>query len=70
MKCKELLKKTTKTASLRQKRYFKNELKHSKRFDHGTDDVMFLFWSWKKLSSRTLFSCKFSLPFDKNVDSL
>ena len=45
MKCKELLKKTTKTASLRQKRYFKNELKHSKRFDHGTDDVMFLFWS-------------------------
>ena len=25
--------------------YFKNELKHSKRFDHVTDDVMILFWS-------------------------
>ena len=24
-------------------RYFKNELKHSKRFDHVTDDVMSLF---------------------------
>ena len=24
-------------------RYFKNELKHSKRFDHVTDDVMSFF---------------------------
>ena len=30
------------------KRYFKNELKHSKHFDHLTDDVVSLFWSWKK----------------------
>ena len=27
--------------------YFKDELKHSKRFDHVTDNVMSLFWSWK-----------------------
>ena len=45
MQCKELLKKKKqkKFANLRQKSYFKNELKHSKRFDHGTDDVMSLF---------------------------
>ena len=47
------------------KMYFKNELKYSKRSDHVTDDVMSLFWSWKKLSVRTLLSCKFSLPCDE-----
>ena len=57
--------KQQKLANLRQKRYFKNELKHSQRFDHVTDDVMSLFWSWKKLSDRTLLFCKFSLPCDK-----
>ena len=31
-------------ANLRQKRYFKSEIKHSKRFDHVTDDIMSLFW--------------------------
>ena len=36
-------KKQQKRANLRQKRYFKSELKHSKRFDHATDDVMSLF---------------------------
>ena len=34
-------------------RYFKNELKHSKRFDHVADDVMPLFWSWKKHTTKT-----------------
>ena len=34
-------------AKLRQKRYFKKELKHLKRFGHVTDDVMSLFWSRK-----------------------
>ena len=29
------------------KRHFKNELKHSKRFDHVTDNVMSLFWPRK-----------------------
>ena len=28
--------------------YFKNEPKYSKRSDHVTDDVMSIFWSWKK----------------------
>ena len=28
--------------------YFKNELNYSKRSDRVTDDVMSLFWSWKK----------------------
>ena len=47
--------------------YFKNEfeLKYSKRSDHVTDDAMSLFWSGKKLSGRTLLSCKFSLPCDE-----
>ena len=53
--------KQQKLANLRQKRCFKKELKHSQRFDHVTDDVMSLFWSWKKLSDRTLLFCKFSL---------
>ena len=26
------------------KRYFRNELQHSKRFDHVPDDVTSLFW--------------------------
>ena len=30
------------------KRYFKNELKHSKRFDYVTDDVMSHFGHEKK----------------------
>ena len=42
MQCKELWRKTAKTY---QKRYFKNKLKYSKRFDQVTDDVMSLFWS-------------------------
>ena len=45
--------------------YFKNKLKYSKRSDHGTDDVMSLFWSGEKLSGRTLLSCKFSLRCDE-----
>ena len=45
IQCKELLRKTAKTCQFTTKRYFKNELKHSKRFDHVTDDVMSLFWS-------------------------
>ena len=56
-----------KPANLWQKRYFKNKLKHSKRFDHVTDDVLSLFWSWKKLSGKTLLSRKFSLPCDKRL---
>ena len=44
--------------------YFQNEQKSSKRSGHVTDDVMSLFWSLKKLTGRTLLSCKFSLPFD------
>ena len=59
--------KQQKLANLWQKKYFKNKLKHSKRFDHVTDDIMSLFWSWKNLSSRTLPSRKFSLPCDKRV---
>ena len=51
----------------KQKRYFKNTLKHSKRFDHVTDDVMSLFWSRQKLSVRTLLSRKFSLPCDERL---
>ena len=39
--------KQQKRANLRQKRYFKSELKHSKRFDHATDDVMSLFGNEK-----------------------
>ena len=46
---------------------FKTELKHSKRFDHVTDDLMSLFWLGKKLSGRTLLSRKFSLPCDKRL---
>ena len=49
------------------KRYFKNELKHSKCFDHVTNDVMSLFWSQKKLSGGTLLSRKFSLLCDKRL---
>ena len=45
------------------KMFFKNELKCSKRYGHVTDDVMSLFLSSKKLSGKTLFRCKFSLPF-------
>ena len=45
IQCKELLRKTAKTFQFMTRRYFKNELKHSKRFDHVTDDVMSLFWS-------------------------
>ena len=41
----ELLRNTAKTCQFMTKRYYKNELKHSKRFDHVTDDVMSLFWS-------------------------
>ena len=66
IQCKELLKKQQKLANLWQKRYLKNELKHSKRLDHVTDDVMSFFRSWKKLSGRTLLSCKFSLSFDSS----
>ena len=45
--------------------YFKNELKYSELSDHVTDDVMSFFRLWKKLSGRTLLSCKFSLPCDE-----
>ena len=67
LQCKELLKESAKTCQFMTKRYFKNKLKHSKRFDHVTDDVLSLFWSWKKLSGRTLLSRKFSLPCDKRL---
>ena len=53
--------KTAKTCQFTTKKYFKNELKHSQRFDHVTDDVMSLFWSWKKLADRILLFCKFFL---------
>ena len=43
MKCQELLRKTVETCQFMTKRYFKNELKHSKRFDHVTNEVMALF---------------------------
>ena len=45
IQCKELLRKITETWQFMTKKYFKNELKHSKRFNHVTDDVMSLFWS-------------------------
>ena len=51
--------KQQKLANLRQKRYFKNELKRSKLSDHVSDDVMSLFWSWKKFSGRTYFPANF-----------
>ena len=35
------------------------------RFDLVTDHVMSLFWSWKKISGKTLLSRKFSLPCDE-----
>ena len=35
--------KRQKLSSLWQERYFKNELKHWKRFDYVNDDIMFLF---------------------------
>ena len=41
------------------KRYIKNELKRSKRFDHVTEDIMSLFWSWKKLSVKHYFPANF-----------
>ena len=51
--------KQQKLANLWQKRYFKNELKHSKRFDHVTDDVMSLFWSWKNYQVEHYFPANF-----------
>ena len=78
MQSKELLKKKQqKLANLRQKRYFKKELKHSKRFDHGTDDVMSLVgheknyhlehyfpanFLWRFIKTLTLYSPRPSLP--------
>ena len=38
--------------------YFKNKLKYSKRSYHVIDDVMSHFWSFQKLLSRTLVSCR------------
>ena len=45
--------------------YFKNELKHPKRFDHVIDDVMSLFWSWKKLSDKHYFPANFHCRVSK-----
>ena len=59
IQCKELLRKTAKTCQLMTKRYFKNELKHFKRFDHVTDDVMSLFWSWKNYPVEQYFPANF-----------
>ena len=42
-----------------EKRYFKNELKHSKRFDHVTDDVMSLFWHEKNCQVQHYFPANF-----------
>ena len=67
IQCKELLRKTAKTCKFTKKRYSKNELKHSTRFDHVTDDVVTLFWSCEQLSGRTLLSRKFTLPCDKKL---
>ena len=59
--------KQQKLANFMKKRYFKSKLTHSKRFDRVTDEVMSLFWSWNKLSGKTLLSRKFSLPCDKRL---
>ena len=40
--------KQQKLPNVKQKGYFKNEREQWKHFDHGTDNVMSLFWSWKK----------------------
>ena len=45
IQCNELLRKQQQLANIWQKRYFKNELKHSRHFDHVTNDVI---RSWKK----------------------
>ena len=42
------------------KKNFKNELKHSKYFDHVTDDVMSLCWSRKIISKNITFPQIFS----------
>ena len=65
--CEESLRKTAKTRQFRGKGTLKNKLTHSKRFDHVTYDVMSLFWSWNKLSGKTLLYRKFSLPSDKRL---
>ena len=65
--CEESLRKTAKTRQFREKGTLKNKLTHSKRFDHVTYDVMSLFWSWNKLSGKTLLYRKFSLPSDKRL---
>ena len=59
--------KQQKLANLGKKGTLKNKLTHSKRFDHVTYDVMSLFWSWNKLSGKTLLYRKFSLPSDKRL---
>ena len=51
--------KQQKLANLWHKRYFKNELKHSKRFDQVTDDVTSLFWSWKNYQVKHYFPANF-----------
>ena len=65
--CEESLRKTAKTRLFREKGTLKNKLTHSKRFDHVIYDVMSLFWSWNKLSGKTLLYRKFSLPSDKGL---
>ena len=50
--------KQQKLSNLWQKRYFKNELKHSKRFDYVTDPMSH-FWSWKKYQVEHYFPANF-----------
>ena len=42
-----IVEKKSKNLPIYDKKDFKNELKHSKHFDHETDDVMSLSWSRK-----------------------
>ena len=62
---KPILRKKSDCFAVYLRRYFIKKLKHSIRFDHVTDDV--IFWSWKKLSGRTFLSRKFSLPCDERL---
>ena len=67
MQCKELLRKTAQTSLFKTKRYFKNELKHSKLFDHVNDVVMSLFRSWEKLYLEHYFLANFLFPCDERL---
>ena len=49
--------------------YFKDELKHSKRFNHVTYDVMSLFWLWKNYQLTITF-LQISTAVWRKVDSL